>query len=96
MNENYEIFLAKTIENKVTVHGRRKESVLYLNHRVKKKNLLKVVNRNTEKRNLPLLKSVATVYNRSRPKNIRPTGAKSHIVLGLFCYKKISKSRRLE
>ena len=42
MDENYEIFLAKAIENKVTVHGRRKESVLYLNHRVKKKDLLKV------------------------------------------------------
>ena len=96
MDENYEIFLAKAIENKVTVHDRRKGSVLYLNHRVKKKDLLKVVNHNTEKRSLPLLKSVTTVYNRSRPKNIRSTGAKSHIVLGLFCCKKISKRRRFK
>ena len=37
IDENDEIFLVKAIENKATAHGRRKDSVLYLNHRVKKK-----------------------------------------------------------
>ena len=41
MDENDEIFLAKAIENKATAHGRRKDSVLYLNHRVKKKRFFK-------------------------------------------------------
>ena len=70
MDENDEIFLAKAIENKATAHGRRKDSVLYLNHRVKKKDFLKLVNYNREKRSLALLKSVTAVYNCSRPKNI--------------------------
>ena len=70
MDENDEIFLAKAIENKATAHGRRKDSVLYLNHRVKKKDILKLVNYNREKRSLALLKSVTAVYNCSRPKNI--------------------------
>ena len=55
------MFLAKAIENKPTPHGRKKESVLYQNQRVKKKDLLKLVNYNREKRILPLLKSVTTV-----------------------------------
>ena len=70
MDENDEIFLAKAIENEATAHGRRKDSVLYLNHRGKKKDLLKLVNYNREKRSLALLKSVTAVYNCSRPKNI--------------------------
>ena len=85
MDENDEIFLAKAIENKATAHGRRKDSVLYLNHRVKKKDFLKLVNYDREKRSLALLKSVTAVYNRSRPKNIRSAEARNHIGLGLFC-----------
>ena len=92
MDENDEIFLAKAIENKATAHGRRKDSVLYLNHRVKKKDLLKLVNYNREKRSLALLKSVTAVYNRSRPKNIRSAEARNHIGLGLFCCKKPPKA----
>ena len=37
IDENDEIFLVKAIENKATAHGRRKDSALYLNHRVKEK-----------------------------------------------------------
>ena len=85
MDENDEIFLAKAIENKATAHDRRKDSLLYLNHRVKKKDILKLVNYNREKRSLALLKSVTAVYNRSRPKNIRSTEARNHIGPGLFC-----------
>ena len=92
MDENDEIFLAKAIENKATAHGRRKDSVLYLNHRVKKKDLLKLVNYNREKRSLPLPKSVTTMYNRSRPKNNRSTEARNHIGLSLFCSKKPPKA----
>ena len=92
MDENDETFLAEAIENKATAHGRRKDSVLYLNHRVKKKGLLKLVNYNREKRSLALLKSVTAVYNRSRSKNIPSTEARNHIGLSLFCCKKPSKS----
>ena len=92
MDENDEIFLAKAIENKATAHDRRKDSLLYLNHRVKKKDILKLVNYNRGKRSLALLKSVTAVYNRSRPKNIRSTEARCHIGLGLFCCRKPPKA----
>ena len=62
IDENNEIFLVKAIENKATAHGKRKDSVLYLNHRVKKKDLLKLVNYNREKDSLPLRRSATTVY----------------------------------
>ena len=40
MDETDENFLLTCIQNKATAHGRRHDSVLYLNHRVKKKDLL--------------------------------------------------------
>ena len=43
-------------------------------------------------RNLPILKSTTTVYNRSRAKNKRSIEAKNHLGRGLFCCKKPPKS----
>ena len=96
MDENDEIFLAKAIENKATAHIRRKESVLYINHRVKKKDLLKLVNYNREMHSLSLLKSVTAVYNRSRPKNIRSTEARNDMGFGLFSCRKPPQTEDLD
>ena len=39
-----------------------------------------------------MIRSATTIYNRSRPKNIRALQAKRHIGKGLFCFKKPPKT----
>ena len=78
--------------SKSTAHGRRHDSVMYLNHHVKKKNFLNIVNVSRANRGLPTIKSATTAWNRSRPKNMRSLQAKNHIGLGLFCCKKPPKA----
>lgn len=87
-----EEFLVKCIEDKATSHGRRHDSVLYLNHRVKAKDLKNTVNHFKEKHGKKLIRSNTTIYNRSRPRNKRSIQAKRHIGKGLFCAKKPSKT----
>ena len=86
MDGEDERMLLDCITDKGTAHGRRQDSVVYLNHRVKKKDFLKIVNVNRKKRALPLIKSSTTAYNRSHPKNKRSFQAKKH--LNFFCCKK--------
>jgi hypothetical protein len=57
-----EEFIQKAIEDKSTVHGRPHDSVLYLNHRVKKKDFLSIANYNLLRRGKKLIKS-ATIYS---------------------------------
>ena len=91
LDEGDERFVLECIENKATAHGRRHDPVLYLNHRVKKRDFLKLVNYNRARRGLKRLKSATTVYNRARPRNIRSIQAKNHLGMGLFCSKKPPK-----
>ena len=92
IDEDDERFIEKCIASKATAHGRRKDAVWYLGHRVKVKNLLGLLNQHHMERNLPLLKSTSALYHRSRPKYIKSRQAKRHIGLGLFCCKKSPKS----
>jgi len=54
--------------------------------------MLKIVNYNRIKRNLPSVKSLTSVYNRSACRNKRSLQSKKHIGLGLFCSKKPPKA----
>ena len=92
MDEIDEQFLVQSITEKATAHGRRHDSVMYLNHRVKKKDFLRIVNFSRKGRDLPPIKSATTAYNRSRPKSKRSLQAKKHCGLGLFCCKKTPKA----
>ena len=91
MDEEDEKMLVDCIMDKGTAHGRRQDSVLYLNHRVKKKDFRNIVNISRRQRGLPLIRSATTPYNRSRPKNKRSLQAKKHLGMGLFCCKKPPK-----
>ena len=71
MDENDEKFLEYCIATKATTHVRRQDSVLYLNHRVKKRDMMRIVNHNRIQRNLKPVRSETSVFNRSRPKNKR-------------------------
>jgi hypothetical protein len=66
MDEIDEQFLVQSITEKATAHGKRHDSVMYLNHRVKKKYFLRIVNFSRKGRDLPPIKSATTAYNRSR------------------------------
>ncbi len=92
MDEIDEQFLVESITEKATAHGRRHDSVMYLNHRVKKNDFLRIVNFSRKRRSLPLIKSETTAYNRSRSKSKRSLQAKRHCGLGLFCCKKPPKT----
>jgi hypothetical protein len=91
IDEDNERFVLECIENKATAHGRRHDPVLYLNHRVKKRDFLKLVNYNRARRGLKRLKSATTVYNRASPRNVRSIQAKNHLGMVLFCSKKPPK-----
>ena len=84
MDADDERTLEQCIIDKATAHGRRHVSVLYLNHRVKKKDFLKIVNHHRRQKNKTLLKSTTSIFNRSCPINKRSKQAKNHIGLGLF------------
>ena len=92
MDEEDEQFLAKCTAEKSTTHGRRHDTVLYLNHRVKKRHFLSLANYNLLRRGKKLIRSATTVYNRSRPNNIRSNAAKQHRGKWLFCCKKPPKT----
>ena len=83
-----EEFIARSIEETSTAHGRRHHTILYSNHRVKKRHFLSLANYNLQCRGKKLIKSSTTVLNRSRPKNINSRAAKGHIGKSLFCSKK--------
>ena len=62
-----------------------------MNHRVKKRDFVKLANFSRIKRGLKPTKSSTTVFNSARPQNKRSSQAKKHIGLGLFCSKKPPK-----
>ena len=90
-----ETFLLTCIQNKATAHGRRHDFVLYLNHRVKKKDLLKLVNHSRAEKGLGQIRSATTAYNRTRPKNVRSVQARQHQGLGLFCCKSLLRQKTI-
>lgn len=79
-----EELIAKAIEQKSTVHGRRHDMVLYYNKRVKRDDLLNIANYNLLERGKQMIKSATTVYNRAKPKRMRSLQATKHIVI--WCY----------
>ena len=91
-----ENFLLHCIESKATAHGRRHDDVMYIGHRVKKKDLLRIVNHSLISRGKAPIKSATTVLNRARPKNKRSIQSSNHLGLGLFCCKKPPKSQSIE
>lgn len=92
LDDEDEEFIAKCIEDKATYHGRRDDTVMYTNKRVKKEDLLSIANYKLRERGKKLIKSANTVYNRSRPRNMRSVQAKRHSGKGLFCFKKPPKA----
>ena len=83
---------AKCIEDKATYHGRRHDTVMYTNKRVKKSDLLDIANYKLLQRGKQAIRSANTVYNRSRPGNIRSLQARRHCGKGPFCLKKPPKA----
>ena len=82
----------KCIEDKATIHGRRHESVLYMHHRVKCRDLLNIANYRQLKQGKRLLKSVSSITTRARATNKRSQQAKHHLGKGLWCSKKPPKT----
>ncbi|CAB4002132.1 RNA-directed DNA polymerase from transposon X-element [Paramuricea clavata] len=91
LDEEDEKFILECIENKATAHVCRHDPVLYMNHRVKKRDFLKLANYSRHSRGLKSIKSATTVYNRARPRNRRSIQVQKHLGLGLFCSKKPPK-----
>ncbi|CAC5384653.1 unnamed protein product [Mytilus coruscus] len=88
LDSDDEDFIANAIEIKSSAHGRRQDTVLYLNHRVKLEDLLSIANYNLIRRGKKLLKSAKTVHLRARPRKINTIEGKRHKGNWLFCTKK--------
>ena len=78
--------------NKLHNHGGRHDTVMYVNQRVKKRDLLNIANYKLLQLGRKLIKSSTTVYNRSRPRNVRSLQAKRHLGNWLFCFEKPPKA----
>ena len=87
-----EEFLLKAIEEMATAHGRRHDTVMYLHHRVKAKDMLKIVNQRRVKKGKKPLRAVSTVVARGKPKRKDSIQAKRHLGPSLFCCKKPPKT----
>ena len=74
-----EELIAKAIEQKTTVHGRRHDMVLYYHKRVKRDDLLSIANYHLLEQGKQMIKSATTVYNRSKPRRMRSKQASRHI-----------------
>ena len=70
-------FIQDCIESKSTAHGRRRDSVMYLNHRGKKKDFLRIANHSRISRGSKPIKSSTTMYNRGRAKTKETSKQKS-------------------
>jgi hypothetical protein len=86
LDYNDEQFIANAIESKSSTHGRRHDSVLYLNHRVKSRDLLSIANYNLHKRGKRNIKSARTVWLRARPRKINTIEGRKHKGIDMFFY----------
>lgn len=81
LDEQDEELIAKAIEQKTTVHGRRHDMVLYYHKRLKLDDMLSIANYYRMQQGKELIKSATTVYNRAKPKKMRSLQAKRHLGL---------------
>ena len=95
MDSDDEEFVAKAIEEKAAYHGRRHDTVMYTNRRVKSTDLLNIANFKLLQKGKKLIKSATTVWNRSKPRRRRSVQAEKHIGKALFFHKKIRQKRKI-
>jgi hypothetical protein len=70
IDEDEERFLLKAIEDMSTAHGRRHDTVMYLHHRVKAKDMLKIVNYRRATKGKRPLKAVSILYLHVESQNV--------------------------
>ena len=92
MNDDEEGYLLTCIEEMSTAHGRRHDTVLYMNHRVKARDMLKIVNHRRAEKGLRPLQSISTILARGKAKRARSIQAKRQKGRSLFCCKKPPKT----
>ena len=96
IEEDEEEFLVRCIESKATYHGRRKETTMFINRRVRCKDLLKIVNARREEKGKAPLKSTTAVRNRSKPRRLGTVQSSKHLGKGLWGCKKPPKAEDLD
>ena len=77
--------IAKAIEDKATYHGRRHNTTMYTNRRVKVADLPLIANHFLSQKGKRLVRSKTTVWNRSEPRRKNSRQAKLHLGKGYFC-----------
>ena len=73
-----EEYIARAIESMCSAHGRHHDPVMYLNHRLKCRDLLSIANHSLASRGKKLIKSARTVLLRPRPKKINSREGERH------------------
>ncbi|CAC5384100.1 unnamed protein product [Mytilus coruscus] len=92
LDSDDEDFIARAIESKSSAHGRRHDSIMYLNHRVTSFPLLSIANYNLIRRGKHMIRSARTVWLRGRPRRVNTIEGKRHCGKWLFCAKKPPKT----
>ena len=85
-DEEIEDFVVKCISEKCVTHDRRQDTVMYLNRRVKVKDLLGLANAKLKPRG-QRIRSAISIWNLSKPRNRRSVQAKLHRGSSTFCTK---------
>lgn len=88
--------IAKAIEDKATYHGRRHNTTMYTNRRVKVADLPLIANHFLSQKGKRLVRSKTTVWNRSEPRRKNSRQAKLHLGKGYFCTRKPPKTESSE
>ena len=96
MAEDEEEYLLKAIKDMSTTHGRRHDTVMYLHHRVKARDMLNIVNQKRVSKGKRPLKAVSTVLARGKPERKNSIQARRHSGQSLFCCKKPPKTEDSE
>ena len=96
MDEDEEQYLLKAIGDMSTCHGRRHDTFLYMHHRVKAKDMLRIVNHRKATKGKRPLKAVSTVLARGKSKRTSSIQARRHLGQSLFCCKKPPKTEDSE
>ena len=96
IDEDEETFVARCIESKATYHGRRKEKTMFINRRVKCRNLLKILNKQRADKGKAPLRSTTAIWNWSKPTRLGNIQPSQDLGKGLWSCKKPPKADDLD
>lgn len=92
LSQTYTSGAGRKKRSNATYHGRRKETTMFINKRVRCKDFLKLLNKRRKKEGKAPLKRTTAVWNRSKLRRLRTVQSSNHLGKGLWSCNKNAKS----